>query len=268
MSEPLIHPTAIVSAKAQLHASVRVGPYSVIGDQVSIGEDTVIGPHAVLAGPMTIGRDNQIFQFTSLGEISQDKTAKQDEPTSVVIGDGNVIREFVTIQRGTMKEYDTKRGETRVGDRNLIMNYCHIAHDCIVGSDTIFANNASLAGHVEIQDFVILGGYTLVYQFCRIGAHAFTAFSAGVSGDIPPFVMVQGNPATPRGINKEGLRRRGFAASEITAIEDAYKLVYRSGKLMAEIKDELPKLAAASGSASVALMNAFILSGGKRPLQR
>ena len=266
MSEPLIHPTAIVSAKAQLHSSVKVGPYSVIGDHVSIGEGTVIGPHAVLAGPMKIGRNNQIFQFTSLGEISQDKTAKQDEPTSVVIGDDNVIREFVTIQRGTMKEYDTKQGETRLGDRNLIMNYCHLAHDCIVGSDTIFANNASLAGHVEIQDFVILGGYTLVYQFCRIGAHAFTAFSAGVSGDIPPFVMVQGNPASPRGINKEGLRRRGFVAADISAIEDAYKLIYRSGKVMSEVKAELPLLA--QHSASVALMNSFIASGGKRPLQR
>lgn len=264
-SAPLIHPTAIVSPQAQLHASVRVGAYSVIGDGVSIGENTVIGPHAVLAGPMRIGLDNQIFQFTSLGEISQDKTAKQDDPTSVVIGDGNVIREFVTIQRGTMKEYDSKHGETRLGDRNLIMNYCHIAHDCVVGSDTIFANNASLAGHVEIQDWVILGGYTLVYQFCRIGAHAFTAFSAGVAGDIPPYVMVQGNPAEPRSINKEGLRRRGFEAAAIAEIEQVYKLIYRSGKLMAEVKAELAELAKTSVYARQMLD--FILAS-KRPLAR
>jgi len=265
MTQALIHPTAIVSADAQLHASVRVGPYSVIGGGVSIGENTVVGPHAVLAGPMRIGRDNQIFQFTSLGEISQDKTAKPEDPTSVVIGDGNVIREFVTIQRGTMKEYDSKRGETRVGDRNLIMNYCHVAHDCVIGSDTIFANNASLAGHVEIGDWVILGGYTLVYQFCRIGAHAFTAFSAGVGGDIPPYVMVQGNPAEPRSINKEGLRRRGFEAGAIGEIEQLYKLIYRSGKLMAEVKAELGELAKTSPYARQMLD--FILAG-KRPLAR
>jgi UDP-N-acetylglucosamine acyltransferase len=265
MSTPRIHPTAIVDPAAELDPSVEDGPYSIIGPKVKICAGTTIGPHAVLRGPMTIGRDNRIFQFVSLGEISQDKTAKDDDPTSVIIGDGNHIREFVTIQRGTMKDWDTKRGETRVGDRNWIMNYCHIAHDCTVGSDTIFANNASLAGHVEIGDWVILGGYTLVYQFCRIGAHAFTAFSAGVSGDIPPFVMVQGNPAEPRAINKEGLRRRKFAAQDVSAIEEAYKLIYRSGKLMAEVKAELAQ--AAKGNPHVALMSAFVESG-KRPLAR
>ncbi|HKY91395.1 MAG TPA: acyl-ACP--UDP-N-acetylglucosamine O-acyltransferase [Nevskiaceae bacterium] len=265
MSTPRIHPTAIVDPGAELDGSVEVGPYSIVGPKVRIGAGTVIGPHAVLRGPMTIGRDNRIFQFVSLGEISQDKTAKDDDPTTVVIGDSNVIREFVTIQRGTMKDWDTKHGETRVGDRNWIMNYCHIAHDCTVGSDTIFANNASLAGHVEIGDWVILGGYTLVYQFCRIGAHAFTAFSAGVSGDIPPFVMVQGNPAEPRAINKEGLRRRKFAAADVAAIEEAYKLIYRSGKLMAEVKAELAQ--AGKANPHVALMSAFVDSG-KRPLAR
>ena len=264
-TEPKLHPTAIISPKAQLHESVRVGPYSVIGEGVTIGEGSWIGPHVVLSGPMTIGRDNQIFQFASIGEISQDKTARQDDPTSVVIGDGNIIREYVSIQRGTMKEFDTKRGETRVGSRNLIMNYCHIAHDCVIGSDTIFANNASLAGHVEIQDWVILGGYTLVYQFCRIGAHAFTAFSAGVAGDIPPYVMVQGNPAEPRTINKEGLRRRNFAPEAIAEIDAAYKLIYRSGKVMADVKVELAEMAKTSSHAR--LMLDFILSG-KRPLAR
>lgn len=265
MSAARIHPTAIVDAKAELHPGVEVGPYSIIGPGVSVGENTWIGPHVVLRGPMTIGRDNKIFQFASLGEISQDKTSTPDQPTSTVIGDGNVIREYVSIQRGTMKEFETKRGETRVGHRNWIMNYCHIAHDCWVGSDTIFANNASLAGHVEIGDFVILGGYTLVYQFSRIGAHAFTAFSSGLSGDVPPFVMMQGAPAEPRGINKEGLRRRQFAAADIEAIEDAYKLIYRSGKVMAEVKAGLAEMAKSSDP--VRLMLEFI-QGGKRPLQR
>ena len=261
----MIHSTAIIDPTAELDASVEVGPYSVIGANVRIGAGTSIGSHVVLSGPMTIGRDNQIFPYAALGAISQDKTAKPDDPTSVVIGDGNVIREFVTIQRGTMKEYESKRGETRIGDRNWIMNYCHIAHDCTVGDDTIFANNASLAGHVEIGDWAILGGYTLVYQFCRIGAHAFTAFSAGVAGDIPPFVMVQGNPAEPRAINKEGLRRRKFDPADVEAIEEAYKLIYRSGKLMAEVRTELEPMAQAN--AHVQRMLDFIRTG-KRPLVR
>lgn len=260
-----IHATAIVHPKAQLHESVQVGPYSVIGAGVEIGADSWIGPHVVLDGPLRMGQRNQVFQFASLGQISQDKTAKSEDPTSVVIGDDNVLREYVTIQRGTMKEFETKRGETRIGDRNLIMNYCHIAHDCWVGNDTIFANNASLAGHVMVGDYVILGGYTLIYQFCRIGAHAFTAFSTGLTGDVPPFVMVQGNPAEPRTINKEGLRRRNFMADEIGRIEDAYKLIYRSGKVMAEVKTELAEMA--KESPSVQQMLDFI-NAGKRPLAR
>ncbi|HVT34975.1 MAG TPA: acyl-ACP--UDP-N-acetylglucosamine O-acyltransferase [Nevskiaceae bacterium] len=265
MSAPKIHPSAEIDGKAQLDGSVEVGPYSVIGAGVQVGAGTVIGPHVVLKGPMTIGRDNQIFQFASLGEISQDKTARPDDPTSVVIGDGNVIREYVSIQRGTMKEYGTKQGITRIGDRNWIMNYCHIAHDCTVGSDTIFANNASLAGHVEIGDHVVLGGYTLVYQWCRLGAHSFSAFSAGISGDVPPFVMVQGNPAEARAINKEGMRRRGFTAADMDAVEAAFKLIYRSGKVMAEVKAELAQMG--QTSAHVQAMADFIGSG-KRPLQR
>jgi UDP-N-acetylglucosamine acyltransferase len=265
MSAKRIHPSAIIDPKARLHGSVEVGPYTVIGANVEIGADTRVGSHAVLQGPMTVGSRNVIFPFVALGAISQDKTATEGDPTSVVIGDGNTIREFVTIQRGTMKEYDTKRGVTRIGDRNWIMNYCHIAHDCTVGSDTIFANNASLAGHVEIGDWVILGGYTLVYQFCRIGAHAFTAYSTGLSGDVPPFVMVQGAPAEPRSINKEGLRRRNFKPEEIEAIEEAYKVIYRSGKVMAEVKATLAGMA--KSSPGVRQMLEFIESG-KRPLQR
>lgn len=265
MSAPRIHPTAIVDAKAELHGSVEVGPYSIIGAGVEIGEGTWIGPHVVLTGPLKLGQRNKVYQFASVGELSQDKTATTDQPTSTVIGDDNIIREYVSIQRGTMKEYETKRGETRIGDRNLIMNYCHIAHDCVVGSDTIFANNASLAGHVEIGDWVILGGYTLVYQFCRIGAHAFTAYAAGLSGDVPPFVMVQGSPADARAINKEGLRRRGFTPEQMEPIEDAFKLIYRSGKVMAEVKVELAEMA--KTSEHVRLMSEFINSG-KRPLAR
>lgn len=260
-----IHSTAVVDPKARLHPSVEVGPYTVIGPGVEIGENTRIGSHVVLSGPMTIGRDNRIFPFAALGAISQDKSSKEGEPTGVVIGDGNVIREYVSIQRGTMKEYETKRGQTRLGDRNWIMNYCHIAHDCWVGSDTVFANNASLAGHVEIGDWVILGGYTLIYQFSRVGAHAFTGFSAGLSGDVPPFVMVQGNPARPRSINREGLRRRGFKPEDIQAIEDAYKLIYRSGKILAEVKAGLAEMGRASPH--VRLMLEFI-EKSKRPLQR
>jgi UDP-N-acetylglucosamine acyltransferase len=261
----LIHPTALIDRKARLHETVQVGPYSIIGAGVEIGEGSCIGPHVVLDGPLRLGKRNQIFQFASVGQISQDKTAKKDDPTSVLIGDDNVIREYVTIQRGTLKEMDTKHGETRIGDRNWIMNYCHIAHDCRVGNDTVFANNASLAGHVDIGDHVILGGYTLVYQYCRIGAHAFTAFSTGLSGDVPPFVMVQGSPAEPRAINKEGLRRRNFTPDDIEKIEDAYKLIYRSGKIMAEVKTELAEMA--QHSTHVQLMLDFI-NAGKRPLAR
>lgn len=261
-----IHPTAIVDRKAELDSSVEVGPYSIIGPQVHIGAGSWIGPHVVLRGPMRIGRGNKIYQFASIGEISQDKTATAEQPTSTVIGDDNVIREYVSIQRGTMKEYETKRGETRIGDRNWIMNYCHIAHDCVIGNDTIFANNASLAGHVEIGDWVILGGYTLIYQFCRVGAHAFSAFAAGIAGDVPPFVMVQGNPAEPRTINKEGLRRRNFPPDEIEKIEEAYKLIYRSGKLMSEVRADMARLA--STSPNLRLMADFLASGGKRPLAR
>ncbi len=260
-----IHASAIIDVRAELDASVEVGPYSIIGAGVVIAEGSIIGPHVVLQGPLTLGKRNKVYPFASLGALSQDKTATEEQPTSTVIGDDNIIREYVSIQRGTMKEYDSKRGETRIGDRNLIMNYCHIAHDCLVGDDTIFANNASLAGHVEIGDHVVLGGYTLIYQFCRIGAHGFTAYASGLSGDVPPFVMVQGSPADARTINKEGLRRRGFTAAEIEPIEEAFKLIYRSGKVMAEVKAELAVMA--ESSPHVRLMSEF-LNSSKRPLAR
>lgn len=259
---PRIHPTAIVDADAELHETVEVGPYSIIGPGVRVGAGTWIGPHVVLRGPMTIGRDNKIFQFASLGEISQDMTAKRDDPTRVEIGDGNTIREYVTIQRGTMKEKD---GLTKVGDRNWIMAAVHIGHDSIVGSHNILANNTSLAGHVLFGDYVGCGGYTLIHQYCQIGSHVFTGGGSVITRDVLPFIMVQGHPAEARGINSEGLRRRGFAAEEIARIKDAYKLVFLSGKTLDEVKRELATMA--EGSVHVASMLKFI-EGSKRALQR
>ena len=256
-----IHPTAIVDAQARLHETVEVGPYSIIGAGVEIGEGTWIGPHAVLRGPMTVGRHNRIYQFASLGEISQDKSAKPDEPTRVEIGDGNTIREYVTINRGTLKE----QGVTRVGDDNWIMAGAHIAHDCVVGSHTIIANLVMLAGHVIIDDWVILGGASGVHQFCRVGAHAFSGGGSIILRDVPPFVMVQGNPAEPRAVNSEGLKRRGFKPDEIDAIRGAYKLIYLSGKRMAEVKAEMAVLA--QSSVHVRRMLEFIESS-KRSLAR
>ena len=256
-----IHPTAVIDAKARLHGSVEVGPYSVIGANVEVGEGTRVGAHVVLDGPMKIGRNNTIFPFAALGAISQDKTAKMDEATSVEIGDGNTIRENVTINRGTLKE----TGVTKVGNDNWIMAGTHIAHDCIVGNHTILANAVLLAGHVTIDDHVILGGYSGVHQFCRIGHGAFSGGGSIILGSVPPFVMVQGNPAEPRAINSEGLKRRGFSSDDIGAIKDAYKAIYLSGKPMAEIKAELGAMAKAN--ANVARMLDFIETT-KRPLAR
>ncbi len=261
MNAKRIHPTAVVDSKARLHGSVEVGPYSIIGPDVEIGEGSWIGPHVVLRGPMTLGRDNKIFQFSSLGEISQDKTARPDEPTRVEIGDGNTIREYVTISRGTMKQ----QAVTRVGNDNWIMAGTHIAHDCVVGHHTILANCVLLAGHVTIEDWAILGGYTGVHQFCRVGAHAFSGGGSVILRDVLPFVMVQGNPAEPRAINSEGLKRRGFGAEDLAAIKDAYKLIYLSGRPMAEVKAELAVLA--QSSAHVKSMLEFIESS-KRSLAR
>jgi UDP-N-acetylglucosamine acyltransferase len=256
-----IHPTAIIDPKAELDDSVEVGPYTVIDAAVRVGANTWIGPHVVLRGPMNIGSDNRIFQFCSLGEISQDKSARREDATRVEIGNGNSIREYVTIQRGTLKE----QGLTRIGDDNWIMAQAHIAHDCIVGSQTILANGTTLAGHVLIEDNVGLGGYTLVHQFCRIGAHAYTGGGAVVLRDLPPFVIAEGQPARPRGINSEGLKRRGFGADDIEAIKDAYKLIYLSGMLMSEVKRKLAEMA--QRSQHVGRMLAFIESS-KRALSR
>jgi UDP-N-acetylglucosamine acyltransferase len=220
----LIHSTAIIDSGAELAADVRVGPYAVIGPDVVVGAGTEIGSHVVINGPTRIGRENRFFQFASIGEAPQDKKYA-GEPTRLEIGDRNVIREFVTINRGTVQD----RGVTSLGDDNWIMAYVHIAHDCRIGNQTIFANNASLAGHVTIHDYVILGGFTLVHQFCSLGAHSLTAFGSGISLDVPPYVTVGGSPAKAHGLNMEGLRRRGFSEESRKLLKQAYKTLYREG---------------------------------------
>jgi UDP-N-acetylglucosamine acyltransferase len=230
----LIDPRAVIDPGAELGANVSVGPYTVIGPQVSIGEGTVIGPHAVIEGPTRIGRDNRIYQFASLGAAPQDKKYA-GEDTWLEIGDRNTIREFVTFNRGTVQD----AGATRIGDDNWIMAYVHIAHDCQIGNQTIFANNASLAGHVHIEDYVILGGFTLVHQFCRIGAHALTAFASGISMDVPPYVTVGGTPAQAHGLNMEGLRRRGFSEDVRRLLKQAYKILYREKR---SLQDAIARL--------------------------
>lgn len=237
----MIHATAIIGEGAKLAADVEVGPYSIIGDHVEIGSGTKIGPHVVITGHTCIGKDNQIFQFASLGEIPQDKKFA-GEPTRLEIGDRNVIRESCTLNVGTIQDV----GVTKIGNDNWIMAYVHIAHDCQIGNNTIFANNASLAGHVHIDDFVILGGFTLVHQFCRIGAHVFTGMGSSIVQDVPPYVTVAGNPSKPHGINSEGLKRRGFSNEAIMQIKRAYKTLYRAGLSLEEAKRALSEQVAAS----------------------
>ena len=217
-----IHPTALVDAGAELDASVTVGPYTVIGPHVRIGSGTSVGPHCVIEGHTTIGRDNRIFQFNSLGAIPQDKKYG-GEPCELVIGDRNTIREFCTFNIGSPGDV----GVTRVGDDNWIMAYVHLAHDCQVGSNTIFANNSQLAGHVQVGDWVILGGFTVVHQFVRLGAHSMTAMCSLLFADLPPFVMCQGQPAAARSMNYEGLRRRGFSPERIAGVKSMHKALYR-----------------------------------------
>jgi UDP-N-acetylglucosamine acyltransferase len=225
----LIDARAIVSPKARLHSDVYVGPYAIVGDDVEVGRGTRIETHAVVKGPATIGEDNRIFQFASIGDDPQDKKYA-GEPTRLVIGDRNTIREYVTINRGTVQD----RGETRIGNDNWIMAYVHIAHDCVVGNETIFANAATLAGHVHVGDFAFLGGFTGAHQFCRIGPHAMLSMYSHTGKDVPAFVTAAGQPAEPRGINAEGLRRRGFSAEQIRNIREAYRLVYRQGLKLEE----------------------------------
>jgi len=245
----MIHPTAIVHPGARIGANVEIGPYAIIGEHVEIGDGTKVGPHAVITGHTRIGKDNQIFQFVSLGEIPQDKKYA-GEPTRLEIGDRNIVREFCTFNLGTAQD----TGVTRIGNDNWIMAYVHIAHDCVVGNHTIFANNASLAGHVEIGDHAILGGFTGVHQFCKIGAHVMTAISTVVFKDIPPYVMASGSDgAEPHGLNTEGLKRRGFSAEALAALKQAYKTLYKSGLTLEEAKQALAKQAEAEPAVQVLL---------------
>ena len=230
----MIDPRAIVSPQAQLASDVTVGPFSIIGPAVQIGSGTVVGPHAVINGPTVIGVDNRIFQFASIGDAPQDKKYK-GEPTRLEIGDRNVFRESCTVNRGTTHDH----GVTRIGSDNLFMAYSHVAHDCQVGSKTVFANCASLAGHVEIGDWVTLGGLTAVHQFCKVGAHAFLAGGTIAQRDVPPYVMVAGNPAIPHAVNSEGLKRRGFTEQQIRGIREAYRILYRLDLKLAEALEKL-----------------------------
>ncbi|HEY5635127.1 MAG TPA: acyl-ACP--UDP-N-acetylglucosamine O-acyltransferase [Burkholderiaceae bacterium] len=238
-----IHPTALVDPRAELDSSVEVAAYAVIGPHVRIDARTVVGPHAVLEGHTTIGRGNRIFQFASVGAAPQDKKYA-GEPTRLEIGNDNTIREFVTLNCGTAQD----RGVTRIGSDNWIMAYVHVAHDCVVGDHTIFANSSNLAGHVEIGDWAILGGYTGVHQFCKIGAHAMTGVGSVVLHDIPPFVMASGNTAQAHGINSEGLRRRGLDNDTINAIRRAYKTLYKSGLTLDEARARLEQQAREPGA--------------------
>jgi len=230
----MIHPAAIIEPGAKLGTNVSVGPYSIIGSNVEIGDNTWVGPHTVIKGHTRIGRDNRIFQFCSLGEIPQDKKYAGEE-TRLEIGDRNNIREFCTFNLGTAQD----AGVTRIGNDNWVMAYVHIAHDCQVGNHTIFANNAQLAGHVHIEDWAILGGYTGVHQFCRVGAHVMTAVGTVVLQDIPPYLMAAGNTAQPYGINVEGLKRRGFSSDSIASLKRAYRTIYKSGLMLDEAKAKL-----------------------------
>lgn len=230
----MIHPTAIIDPKAELSPDVEVGAYSIIGPDVTIDSGTRVGAHVVIEGPTAIGKNNNIFQFSSLGAAPQDKKYA-GEPTRLEIGDNNTIREFCTFNRGTSQD----AGITRIGNDNWIMAYVHIAHDCQVANNTILANNSSLAGHVHLADFAIMGGFTLVHQFCKIGAHVITAVGSVVFKDIPPYVTAAGYDAAPHGINSEGLKRRGFTTERIAAIKRAYRTLYRSSLTLEEAKVEL-----------------------------
>lgn len=236
-----VHPSAVIHAGAKLGEGVEVGPFCVIGDEVEIGTGTRIDSHVVIHGPTRIGRDNRIHSFAAIGGEPQDKKFR-GERCELVIGDRNLIREFVTINRGTADD----QGITSIGDDNWIMAYVHIAHDCRIGNQNTFANAASMAGHVHIGNQVILGGFSLIHQFCKVGDHAFTAMGASVNRDVPPYVMVAGEYAQPRGINAEGLKRRGFSAERIAAIKRGYRTLYMAGLPLAEARAKIAEEAGES----------------------
>ena len=251
----VIHSTALVDSQAQLHESVSVGPYSVVGPHVRIGAGSSIGAHCVIEGHTTIGRDNKIFQFNSIGAIPQDKKYA-GEPCELVIGDRNTIREFCTLNIGSPGD----AGVTRVGHDNWIMAYVHLAHDCVVGNHTIFANNAQLAGHVHVGDWAILGGFTVVHQFVRLGAHSMTAMCSLLFADLPPYVMCQGQPAAARSMNFEGLRRRGFSPERIAAVKGMQRALYRDELTLEQAKERIASLTQShpEAEADVAMMLDFL----------
>ena len=252
----MIHPTALIDATARIGERVEVGPYAIIGAEVEIGDGCRIGPHAVISGPTRIGRDNVIHAHATVGNDPQDKKFA-GERTELLVGDGNTIFEFTTISRGT----GDGGALTRIGNHNWIMAYVHIAHDCVVGDHCILANSATLAGHAELGDGAILGGFAGIHQFCKIGAHAFIGMGSLVNADVPPFVMVTDKYAGPRGINAEGLKRRGFDSERISAIKRAYRALYLSGKPLAEVRGQLA--AGAADSQDVQLMLDFIEHSGR-----
>jgi len=234
----MIDPRAVVSPQAEIAADVEIGPFSVIGPEVAIGPGSWIGPHAVINGPTRIGADNKVFQFASIGDVPQDKKYK-GERTRLEIGDRNVFRECVTVNRGTAHG----GGVTRIGNDNLFMAYAHVAHDCQLGDQIVMANCATLAGHVELGDWVIMGGLSAVHQFTKIGAHGFLAHNAAVTRDVPPYVMAVGRPAVPHSVNLEGLKRRGFTSAQIQNIRRAFRVLYRSGLKLSAALEELEKAA-------------------------
>lgn len=234
----MIHESAIIDPTAKIADDVEIGPWTLIGPHVEIGSGCVIHSHVVVKGPTVIGKDNTIYQFSTIGEDTPD-LKYQGEPTRLIIGDRNTIREGVTIHRGTIQD----KGETVLGNDNLIMAYAHIGHDSVVGNNVIMVNNSALAGHVDVGDWAILSGYTLVHQFVNIGQHAFTGMGTAVGKDVPAYVMCNGNPAAPHGVNVEGLKRRGYSSEAISAIRKAYKIVYRQGHTVDEALQELQKLA-------------------------
>jgi len=233
----VIHPLAIVDPGAKIGKDVQIGAFSIIGAGVEIGDGTWIGPHVVINGPTRIGSGNRIYQFSSLGEVPQHLGYK-GEPTWLEIGDRNIIREYCTLNRGSAGG----GGVTRLGHDNFIMAYCHVAHDCQVGNRTIFANGTSLAGHVRVEDQVIFGGFSMIHQFCRVGAHAMTGISTVTFKDIPPYLLVAGNTAVPHGLNVRGLKRRNFSDQSIEALRQAYKLVYKSGLRLSEATEQLAQM--------------------------
>lgn len=256
-----IHPSAIVAPGAQIGAGVHIGPYCIIGEHVSIGDDCTLDAHVVIGGHTRIGRQNRIFPFCALGGEPQDKKYA-GEPTRLEIGNGNTIREHCTFSTGTVQD----QGVTRIGNDNWIMANVHIAHDCIVGDHTIFANNVTLAGHVRIDDWVILGGLSAVHQFCRLGAHSLCAGGAILLQDLPPFTIASGNPAKPHGINSEGLRRREFSSAAITAIKRAYRQLYRSNLLLSQACKTIAKLA--DEQPEVAVLQDFLAAPSARGIVR